>query len=130
MAINITPTVFKSGFFSPSAAGDVAGWAPAAGKKFRLLRYILEFPYGNAILTGGKLFTVFLKDGATTIAGLTTTLWIPASVGGLGAYVVDRDLGNGYLSLAVDNVLSLNVDGALNQTATNGFRIVAMGTEE
>jgi hypothetical protein len=128
--INITPTVFKSAFLSPTAAGDSAAWTPAAGKKFRVLRVIFEFPYSNNA-PGGKLFSVTLKDGAALLSGFKSTIWVPATVQLiLGAYVIDREFGNGVLSAAADNVLSLTVDGSLNQDANCGFRVIIMGTEE
>lgn len=85
-------------------------WTPAAGKKFRLMGFVLT----QGVATG----TVTLKDNT---AG-TTILTIPANT--IGVVVASPPMGNGILSGAANNVLTAT--GASTETIT-GF---VFGTEE
>lgn len=103
-----TPVVFKTlAAVSVTAATPVAGWTPAAGKKFRLMGFMLSLSVAGAVI---------LKDGATE---LIRTCLMPA-----GAGLASPGLGNGILSAAANNVLNLDV------TATGTVTGFLFGTEE
>jgi hypothetical protein len=97
--------IFK--YVDASSAGDNAVWTPAAGKKFRLLGFILA--------CGGTGVAVYFKDGATQIS---PTFTLAAN------QITQMDLGNGYLSSTANNVLNANLGAA------NTVGIWAYGTEE
>lgn len=121
-----TPTVFK-GLAGANGAGLATIWTPAKGKKFRLLG-------GNVTLTkeaacAGALW-ISLCDNTETAA--TRIIRFEISSAALVAtgqvenfpFVIP---GNGYLSQAADNVLALNLSGAL----TAGLCTVSIwGVEE
>lgn len=67
-------------------------WTPAAGKRFRLLGYSLSSATTASAIT--------LRDNT---AG-PTFMFIPNQA--LGVPVTSPDLGNGYLSLTANNVLT------------------------
>lgn len=109
-----------------TAAGSTAVWTPAAGKRFRLMGYQLEVA-GNSSIAAAGLDAVNLLDGAAVV--LRHNPWVPAAAGTvLGAVVLnDSDLGQGYLSAAANNVLSVNIATAF---ATGGVTVNVWGTEE
>jgi hypothetical protein len=125
-----TPSIFKTA--QASAAGDTALWTPAAGKKFRLMRFKLQVP-ANCTLAARAIETIKLRD-ATTDLNLTFDVWL-----GQTALVVDTnpwpailetpwlDLGNGILSATANNVLNVNLATALSN---GNVRVTACGTEE
>jgi hypothetical protein len=85
-------------------------WTPAAGKKFRLMGFVL---------TGGVAAgNIVLKDNT----GGSTILVIP--VGTIGATIASPPMGNGIFSAAAGNVLTAT--GASTQTLS-GY---VFGTEE
>lgn len=119
-----TPAIFKT--VQASAAGNTAVWTPAAAKKFRLMRYQLILT-DNAATNANGVITLSFSD-ATTGLNISTDFYVQSGIGGgaefIGPWV---DLGNGYLSLAANNVLNASLSTAL----TNGnFRINVCGTEE
>ncbi len=106
-----TPSVFKVAQTSAVANNTpTAIWTPAAGKKFRLMGFLLSISVSSV----GR---VQLLDGATVI-------W-QAFMGG-NAPLSPQSLGNGYLSAAANNVLNY----AGQTGAATDFACVAWGTEE
>jgi len=120
-----TPNVFKTAV--ATALGDTAVWTPAAGKKFRLMRFLIQVT-ANAALAAGGLLEILLRD-ATTATGLAHSYFVPGAAGTVfgeqgGTWI---DLGNGFLSAAANNVLNVNLSVALT---AGEVRVVACGTEE
>lgn len=107
--------------------GTAVIWTPAAGKKFRLLGYSFAVTGESIMAVAGELSVSFV-DGATAIPPLEK-FYIPAVA--LNKFGADRTslnhLGNGYLSGAINNALSVKLVGTL--TAGNVI-INVMGTEE
>jgi hypothetical protein len=85
-----TPTVFKVVALG-AATAETTIWTPAAGKKFRLMGFLL---------TPGAGSTLTFKDntGGTTIF---------AARGATDTPITPSGLGNGILSAAADNVLTV-----------------------
>lgn len=104
-----TPNVFKT-INALSIAAEATIWTPTAGKKFRLMGYMLE--------TGTVGGNVLLKDNT---AG-STILILP--FGAANATLNDPGMQNGILSAAANNVLTAT--GAATQTLS-GY---VYGTEE
>lgn len=121
-----TPDTFKT--FPVTASGNTAVWTPAAGKKFRLMRYCIAVT-GNAAQSSAGVVTIKFQDGTTDV-GLNHSAFVPATAGttmGSDFNTGWVDLGNGILSAAANNVLNLN----LTATLTNGnARVTVAGTEE
>ena len=91
-----------------TAATPVSVWAPASGKKFRLLGFMLSLSVAGEI---------FLED-ATGVEFLRT----PAMAAGIG--LASPPLGLGYLSSAANNALFIDVSAS---GTVNGF---VFGVEE
>lgn len=104
-----TPIVFKN-LSAVVVTSETTVWTPAAGKKFRLMGFILA----QGVATGA----VTLKDNT---AG-TTIFTIPANT--VGVAFISPSMGNGILSAAANNVLTAT--GASTETLTG----VIFGTEE
>ena len=85
-----TPTVWKP-FSATLITGETTIWTPGAGKKFRLMGFVIT----QGVLTGN----VTLRDNT---AG-ATILVIPATPVGQAP---PFDLGNGILSAVANNVLT------------------------
>lgn len=124
-----TPTTFKT--VSATATGNTALWTPTAGKKFRLMRYIIEVT-SNTSLAAAAVLTISMQDSAADIAQ-THSVFIPTTAittGGAPFLVTGWvDLGNGILSAAANNVLNVNLSAAL--VAAGGVvRVTCCGTEE
>ena len=129
-----TPAVFKTASVPATASGNTAVWTPAAGKKFRLMKF--QISGTNLAATAVTTITISFVDGATGIAIGTYDVLLPAVatstailVGGSVRISEVYDLGNGYLSLAANNVLSANVSATV-AGATGSFRYNVIGTEE
>lgn len=103
-----TPTVFKA-FSGALITAETAIWTPTAGKKFRLMGFVVT----QGVLTGD----ITVRDGT----GLATILVIPATVIG---QPLSFSMGNGILSGAINRVLTFQ--GAATETVS-GF---VYGTEE
>lgn len=121
-----TATIFKT--TTATASGDTALWTPTSGKKFRVLRYMVQIT-ADASITAGAELDVVLRD-ATTPIGVGFSVYVPAAavtttVGQTGSGWITID--NGYLSVAANNVLNLNLSAAL---VTGKIRCVVIGTEE
>lgn len=121
-----TPSAFQTA--QATGAGNTALWTPAAGKKFRLLRYLVEVT-GNASFAVAAVLTITLFDGAAGVTNLVHDVYIPAIAGIIPGANYNSgwiDLGNGVLSAAANNALNINLSAAL---ATGNVRIIACGTE-
>ena len=121
-----TPSIYKTLL---AAATSNAIWTPAAGKKFRLMGFSIVLSADATLAVAGET-VLSLVDNATNI-NIAFAFWVPsvALTTSLGTTnPVNFNLpGNGYLSLAANNVLNANLTVAL---ATGKFSINAMGTEE
>ena len=95
-----------------TAGTPVSIWTPAAGKKFRVLAFMLSLSVAGSVI---------LKDG-TTGAGATEFLRTPLMAAGAG--LASPGLGNGYLSAAANNQCWIDV------TATGSVSGFAVGVEE
>jgi hypothetical protein len=104
-----TPNVFIT-LNAVSIAAETTIWTPAAGKKFRLMGYVLE--------TGTVGGNVLLKDNT----GGTTINIVP--FGAANGVISSPPMGNGQLSAAANNVLTAT--GAVTQTLSGTI----FGTEE
>jgi len=104
-----TPNVFKT-LNAVVITSETTIWTPAAGKKFRLMGFLLT----QGALTGA----VTLKDNT----GGSTILIIPQTT--IGVAIASPPMGNGILSAVANNVLT--AIGATAETLT-GF---VFGTEE
>ena len=103
-----TPSTFKTlAAVAVTAASPVAGWTPAAGKKFRLMGFALSLSVAGAVI---------LKDSATEL------IRTPLMAAGVG--LVAPPMGNGMLSATANNVLNIDV------TATGTVSGFLYGTEE
>ena len=118
-----TPTNFNSGKFT--AAGSSVLWTPAAGKKFRLMRFQVDVTGGVTAAAAGDL-DIVCYDGATATP-IALSAYIPATVTGNSWSSGWIDLANGVLSVAADNVLSINLSFALTAGVV---RVTVAGTEE
>jgi hypothetical protein len=119
------PNVVKSGIFSNS--GNNALWTPTSGLKFRLMRYKLSVSNLATHATGSDI--VFQFNDANGSTGVVEFCYVPTtSALALGTWSTGWvDLGNGYVSTTVNNVLNLN----LNTSFVNGqVRAIVCGVEE
>lgn len=123
-----TPVIFKSADITvASALAPVALWTPTAGKRFRLMGYRFALS-GNATAAAAATYSAQMFDAATALP-FSLLSDVPAAI--VGAVVGEEtgavQLGNGYLSAAINNVLNVTPTVAL----TNGVcRVWAWGTEE
>lgn len=112
-----------------AAAGNTALWTPAAGKKFRLMRYMVTVT-DQATQAGAGTLTFSLFDGAAGVTGQVHDVFVPAlGLVNTGSLYTSGwiDLGNGYLSTAANNVLNINLSAALT---AGTVRVICCGTEE
>ncbi len=103
-----TPNVFKSFNLAASSAEQTI-WTPTAGKKFRLMGFVLTI---NTLAA-----TVTFRDNT---AG--TTIFVTAGLA--GAIVAPSDLGNGILSATINNRLTIQA------SAVSALVGTVWGTEE
>lgn len=103
-----------------TAAGATAVWTPAAGKKFRLMGYSISV---SGTLAAVAANAIQLLDGATVIARHFAA--VAATVTGDTQIFVD--LGQGILSAAANNALSVNIATAFT---AGGCAVNVWGTEE
>ena len=118
-----TPTTFNTGKFT--AVGSSVLWTPTAGKKFRLMRIQVDVTGGVTAAAAGDL-DIVCYDGATAMP-VALSAYIPAAVTGNSWSSGWIDLANGVLSVAADNVLSINLSFALTAGVV---RVTVAGTEE
>lgn len=93
-----------------TAGTPVAVWTPAAGKKFRVLGFMLSLSVAGSVI---------LKDGGNANAEILRTPLMAAGVG-----LASPDLGRGVLGSAANG--SLNLDASASGSVS-GF---VFGTEE
>lgn len=129
-----TPNVFKTVSVPATASGNTALWTPTAGKKFRLMRYCIFAT--NLGATAATVITILFQDSVTGITVGTYDILLPAAATSTAVLVGGNvqvshwvDLGNGYLSVAANNVLNVNVSATV-AGATGSFRYNVCGTEE
>ena len=103
-----SPAVFKS-FSALAIAAETTVWTPTAGKKFRLMGFVIT----QTVATGD----IVVRDNTAGTAILT----IPATPVG---QPLSLSMGNGILSAAANNVLTF--DGGVGELVS-GF---VYGTEE
>ena len=120
------PVIFKTGV--ATALGATAIWTPAAGKKFRLMAYSIEVT-ANAAMAAAGLEEITLLDAAAAI-GQGSSVWLPNAA--LTTSITGKDtgmrqLGNGYLSVAINQALNVNLGTALT---AGEVRVNAIGTED
>lgn len=123
-----TPAIFHT--VAAAAAGNTALWAPPANRRFRLMRYLVEIT-GDATLAAAAVLTISLFDGAAGATGQVHSVYVPAAAPAAPNGVIYNsgwiDLGNGYSSAALANVLNVNLSAALTAGVV---RVIACGTEE
>lgn len=120
------PVVFKT--VTTAAGGNTALWTPAAGKKFRLMRFIVDVT-SNAASAGGVVDEITFQDAAVAMP-IGFSVFAPAvavttTQGGFTSGWID--LGNGILSSTINNALNVNLSAALS---AGEVRVTACGTEE
>lgn len=121
-----TPNIFKTA--TGTVSGNTAIWTPTSGKKFRIMRVMLEVT-ANVSITSGGLLEITLQDATTPTNIAALSLYAP-SAAATNAGVIRTpwvELQNGYLSSAANNVLNMNLSAAL---VTGEARCVVCGTEE
>jgi hypothetical protein len=120
-----TPAVFKTA--QATASGTTTLWTPTSGKKFRLMRFMIQIT-GNATTAGGAVVTVSFLDQASAI-NIALDAFVPSTAFSAGEDFISPwvDLGMGFLSAAANNTLFVNLSAAL--TAGN-VRVTCCGTEE
>jgi hypothetical protein len=119
---------------TPSLSKQASGtanfniWTPAAGKKFRILAYVLGVT-NRAAAAAAVDGTFQFFDSGTLIPGFSHVVTIPAAAGPVGPPLYlfgDVVPGNGYLSLVANNSFSIVIPAL-----TAGLCYVnAWGTEE
>jgi len=111
-----------------AVATPVAAWTPAAGKRFRLMGFIINFT-GDFVNTGaGALSYINIYDGATTATLFAFYIGANAAGSAMLSPIVINLPGNGYLSIARDNILYFNLQAT---ALTSGFATIhCWGTEE
>jgi hypothetical protein len=126
----ISPDTFKT--VQANASGNTALWTPTSGKKFRLMKLQVQLT-SNSTLAAAGVLTVTFQDGSSGIpithdfyvgqVALTAATALFTS-GEDGNWL---DLGNGFLSSTINNVLNVNLSATL---ASGNIRVTAIGTEE
>jgi hypothetical protein len=118
--------VFKTA--TATASGNTALWTPAGGKKFRLLKYMIQITADAAQSVAGDLDITFQDSASAMPFGFS--VFVPSSGGtvfGGGAMTPWIDIGDGFLSAVANNVLNINLSAAL----TGGkVRCQAIGFEQ
>lgn len=119
-------SVFKTVTATSSVGTNI--WQPASGKKFRLMRYMIQAT-NDAATAGGGDVDVVLKDNTTGLAA-AFSFYAPSTASttaGGGATSGWVDLGNGILSTTADNPLVVGLSATLS---SGKVRVVVCGTEE
>ena len=110
-----------------TAAGNTAVWTPAAGKKFRLMRFAVGISGGTTLAVAG-IETVTFQDSATGLNGVRFDVQIPTTaINGEEYFSGWIDWGNGFLSAVANNVLNVNLGTA---TTAGGVTVMVAGTED
>ncbi len=120
-----TPNTFKS--LAATAAGNTALWTPAAGKKFRLMRFMVSISGASTLAVAGNEVITF-QDATTAIGGVLFQIQVPAAaVTGEDFTTGWIDWGNGFLSAAINQTLNVNLGTAFT---AGGAVVICAGTEE
>lgn len=109
---DVTPNVYKT--VIATASGNTALWTPTSGKRFQLMRYIMDATEDITTSVAGDI-TISFQD-ATTPLNIAVDVFVPstASPNAGAAYSSGWvDLGTGILSAAINNVLNVNLSAAL-----------------
>lgn len=114
-------SVFKT--VIATALGLTTVWTPAAGKSFRLMGYTISVA-GTLAATGVELIKLVDNIVGNVISQHQATVTITTPTGDTQ---IGADLGQGFLSAAVNNVLKVNLGTAM---ATGGVAVNVWGTEE
>lgn len=114
-------TVYKT--VLATALGLTPVWTPTAGKKFRLMGYTISVA-GTLAATGVNLLKLVDSVVGNVIAQHQATVTITTPTGDTQ---IGADLGQGFLSAAINNVLQINLSVAM---ATGGVAVNVWGTEE
>lgn len=104
-----------------TAAGNTAVWTPGAGNYFRLMGFSITVA-GTIAAAGVQ--TIQLLDGATAIKNFVTPLGTTATA--VSSAHFGEDMGQGYRSSALANVLEINLADAM---LTGGVAINVWGTQ-
>lgn len=118
-----TPVIFR--FSTANNPGNTAAWTPAAGLRFRLLG--IKLFLGAAALGAAGYETIELRDNAVVLQ--RWLLYLPNAVA-TGVIYLDQTIdlpSNGYLSVAANNPLNVNLSAALTVGNVCGM---TWGTEE
>lgn len=128
---NLAPATSMFKTVQVTNAGLTALWTPASGKKFRITRVSFSATEDRLIGTlDGADVTISLSDGSADIGIAFDTYILPGDANpGLQDFWQTGflDLGTGYLSVAANNVLNVNLSIALDFGA---FRVNVIGDEE
>lgn len=114
--------------FAAAATGAI--WTPAAGKRFRLLGFSILATANAACATNDLKLDLRDSVAGNFIASFpffAPTVGVTANPGTLIIAIPHSFGANGYLSSAINNVLTLNLSVALT---AGTIRVNAWGTEE
>ena len=120
-----SPTTFHTG--TASVAGSTPIWVPAAGNEFRLMRYKIDIPTDALQAVSGDIDIQFY-DGLIPMP-VAETVYVPAALvaGTAGSWTSGWvDLGQGIVSSAANNALSINLSAALTASKV---RVLVAGVE-
>lgn len=115
------PNVYRT--VQAAGGGFIAVWTPAAGKRFRLQRYTIEWCGDGAAVTAG-LRTLTWRDGFTDLPIAHNTY---VGTGFLNWSTGWVDLGEGVLSSDTGNTLFMNLTAGMSPGYT---RVTVAGREE
>lgn len=104
-----------------TASGNTTIVTPTAGKKFRLLAYAIEVT-ADAAITGGGDLDITLNDAGTAL-GMGFSVFCPGVAGttfGNSSGTGWRQISNGALSAAANNLLQVNLSAALTSGKCRG----------
>ena len=123
--MQLPPCVFNTGQFKE--AGNTPIWTPTTGKKFRLLRYMIESTLNTSQASQGVL-TISFQDGTSPMP-LAHDVYVQSTA--LKYNTVYQtgwvNLDSGFLSSAANNMLNVNLSASLT---AGSFRITTCGVEE
>jgi hypothetical protein len=118
-----TPTTYKFATCA-AATGATVIWAPAAGKKFRLMGLII-CPSGTAAAAGLRTFSI---EEETLGQIMAASVIAPAAGVGCNAPIVIDLPGNGYLATLADKDLIITTGTTAYTVGSDA--VTAWGTEE
>jgi hypothetical protein len=115
-----TPTIWKTA----QSTNTFNFWDPAAGKKVRLMGFHIQF--AGVAMAAATLNHIHILDNAAEVAFFD--FWCPLAASATKTENITVILpGNGYLSVAADNIFSVSFNAAVTQGEVS---ITAWGTEE